>query len=248
MILSVDYYSIKIKETITNLAASTIINNCAVNNIAALCGLIHRGTGGSLWIQPTAFVNANSQNIGSVSTKGIDLKVGYRMDIGGMGKLGWDLVGTRVSNFLTEPLPGLGTYDCAGYAGQICGSPTPKWRHNLTMNWLSPWAGLDISLKWRYIGAVDSDRTSPDPQLAGLFYAQTAHIGGYSYFDLSASLPVTSQVAFRIGVNNIADKNPPAVWNGTYTDCPTATCNDNTWVGTYDTLGRYLYAHVTAKF
>ena len=248
LILSVDYYSIKIKETITNLAASTIINNCAVNNIAALCGLIHRGTGGSLWIQPTAFVNANSQNIGSVSTKGIDLKVGYRMDIGGMGKLGWDLVGTRVSNFLTEPLPGLGTYDCAGYAGQICGSPTPKWRHNLTMNWLSPWQGLDITLKWRYIGTVNSDRTSPDKQLSDKFYQQTSHIGGYSYFDLSASLPVTSQVAFRIGVNNIADKNPPAVWNGTYTDCPTATCNDNTWVGTYDTLGRYLYAHVTAKF
>lgn len=248
LVASLDYYDIKIKQTITSLSASTIINDCAVDNIASLCSLIHRGTGGSLWIQPTAYVNANEQNIGNVSTKGIDLKADYRIDIGVAGKLAFDLVGTKVINFLTEPLPGLGSYDCAGYAGQICGSPTPKWRHNFTTNWMTPWAGLDITLKWRYIGSVDSDRTSSDPQLKNTYYTETAHIGGYTYLDLSASMPLGTNVNFRLGINNIADKNPPAVWNGSFTDCPSATCNDNTWVGTYDTLGRYMYAHVTAKF
>jgi hypothetical protein len=56
-----------------------------------------------------------------------------------------------------------------------------------------------------------------------------------------------SAVNFRVGVNNIADKAPPVVANGNYSDCPNTSCNDNTWVGTYDTMGRYLYAHIQAK-
>ena len=40
-----------------------------------------------------------------------------------------------------------------------------------------------------------------------------------------------SNVDFRVGVNNIADKNPPLILNGTLSDCPNTTCNDNTWVG-----------------
>jgi len=51
-----------------------------------------------------------------------------------------------------------------------------------------------------------------------------------------------------VGVNNLSGKEPPIVASGNYTDCPNATCNDNTWVGTYDTLGRYLYAHASMKF
>jgi len=51
-----------------------------------------------------------------------------------------------------------------------------------------------------------------------------------------------------VGVNNIADKAPPVVANGNYSDCPNTSCNDNTWVGTYDTMGRYFYVHVQAKF
>ena len=61
-------------------------------------------------------------------------------------------------------------------------------------------------------------------------------------------MPVTSLVNVRLGVNNIADKNPPVILNGALSDCPNNECNDNSWAGTYDTLGRYLYAHVSVKF
>jgi len=55
-------------------------------------------------------------------------------------------------------------------------------------------------------------------------------------------------VDFRLGINNIADKNPPLILNGALSDCPNTTCNDNSWAGTYDTLGRYVYGHVSVKF
>ena len=117
-----------------------------------------------------------------------------------------------------------------------------------TTNWLTPWAGLDVTLRWRYIGSSAVDRSSADPQLKAPFYLATAHIPAYNYLDLSAAIPLGNAVDLRLGVNNIADKNPPLILNGTLSDCPNTTCNDNTWVGTYDAIGRYLYAHVSVKF
>jgi len=118
-----------------------------------------------------------------------------------------------------------------------------------TATWATPWAGLDLTAKWRYKGPVDVDRSSADPQLNAVYYQGTSHIGSYNYIDLSASIPLGSSGAtFRLGVNNITDKAPPIILNGNYSDCPNATCNDNTFVGTYDTLGRYIYAHASVKF
>ncbi len=118
----------------------------------------------------------------------------------------------------------------------------------MNTTWSLPWFGLDLTARWRLIGPSKVDRSSSDPQLKSDFYTATAHIPGYNYIDLSLSAPVTSYVDLRVGVNNIADKNPPLILNGRLSDCPNSTCNDNTWVGTYDTLGRYLYAHVSVKF
>ena len=83
--------------------------------------------------------------------------------------------------------------------------------------------------------------------LKSAYYPSTATIPAY-YIDLGGSIPVGDHVELRAGVNNIADKNPPLILNGALTDCPNTTCNNNTWVGTYDTLGRYIYFNVTAQF
>lgn len=259
-ILSVDYYDIKIKNTITSLSSNTIIQDCANSGSAALCDLIHRGANtGSLWFNNTDFVNANELNIGNVETKGIDVSAHYHLDIGAMGRLGFGLAGSHTQTFTYQPVPAIPSdqFDCTGLMGSTCGSPTPKWRHVFTADWATPWAGLDVLLRWRYIGGSDSDRTSANINLnqggcttsqCAPFLAETAFIPAYNYFDLSASMPIGSTVSLRIGINNLFDKAPPIVTNGNYSDCPNATCNDNTWVGTYDTMGRYIYAHVGAKF
>jgi iron complex outermembrane receptor protein len=250
LVASIDYYDIKIKNTIEELTSNTVVNDCGLTGSASLCGLIHRGTGtGSLWFNNTNYINTTEVNIGEVSTKGIDLASHYRFDVGAAGKIGLALSGSRPLDFLTQPIPGLGSYDCVGYFGTTCGAPTPKWRHVLNTDWQAPWAGLDMAIRWRYLGPVESDRVSQNPQLSQTYFAPLAHIGGYSYLDLSASIPIGSTgVNVRVGVNNLTDKPPPIVANGNYSDCPNTSCNDNTWVGTYDTLGRYLYAHVSAKF
>jgi iron complex outermembrane recepter protein len=247
-VASLDFFSIKIKNTITELSSNTIVDNCALTGSASLCALIHRGPTGSLWINTADYVTATELNIGQVSTKGIDLAAHYRLDAGVAGKFSFSLADTYTKDFLTQPLPTGGSFDCAGYWGATCGAPLPKIRQVLTVNWGLPVPGLDLTVKWRFIGPSKVDSESQDPQLAGPFYLSTAQIPGYNYIDMSANYSVGGGVDVRVGVNNIADKNPPLILNGNLSNCPNTTCNDNTWTGTYDTLGRYLYAHVSVKF
>ncbi|MDP9007575.1 MAG: TonB-dependent receptor [Pseudomonadota bacterium] len=246
---SLDFYYIRIQDTIVSLTSNTIVNNCGSTGTAATCDLIHRGPGtGSLWFNNADFVTATEQNIGTISTKGIDLASNYSFDTG-FGKVGVALLGTRVLNFFTQPLTNGPAYNCAGYWGTTCGAPTPHWRHVLNTDWQAPWAGIDLALRWRYIGPTQSDHASQDQQLAATYFLPTSHIGGYSYLDLSLSMPIAATgIDLRVGVNNLADKAPPIIPSGSYSECPNTSCNDNTWVGTYDTLGRYLYAHVSVKF
>ena len=96
------------------------------------------------------------ENIGELSTSGIDFDASYSFDIGGAGKLGFDFVGTYVESFETTPQEGV-TYDCKGLYGGICGTPTPEWRHKFDTTWRTPWMGLDVTLSWRYFGEVKRD-------------------------------------------------------------------------------------------
>jgi iron complex outermembrane receptor protein len=249
LVLSVDYYHISIKDTITNLSTDTILNNCATTGSAVYCDRIHRDpTTGTLWENTTSFVDTNTQNIGTVTTAGYDIAARYKMEVGSMGKLNFTLSGTRVTDWSTQPTPESGSYDCTGLYGTVCYAPTPKWKHTFETDWGTPWAGLVLTGRWRYIGSVDVDKSSSNPQLNGLYQPGFGHIGGYSYIDLSAAINWGTHMSFRVGANNVFDKGPPIVLNGSFSNCPNTTCNDNTWVGTYDTLGRYIFAHITAKF
>ena len=139
------------------------------------------------------------------------------------------------------------SYDCAGYYGNTCTNPLPRWRSVFTTDWVTPWTGLDLNLRWRYIGPTLVDALSQAPQLTQpkSVFPGYDHIASYSYIDLSAAATVASNVILRVGVNNVLDKDPPIVLSG---DCPTGVCNGNTFSGVYDVLGRYMYAKVSVKF
>jgi iron complex outermembrane recepter protein len=249
LVASIDAFNIKIKNTITAISPTTIVIDCGLGIDPALCSSIHRQPGNqSLFISNNGFVDTTTRNVGINSTKGVDLTAHYRLDVGQAGRLGFGLAGTYTKAFTLQPDPNGGAYDCVGLFGGTCGAPLPKWRHVFTTNWGAPWAGLDVTLRWRHIGSVDVDRSSSNRQLSSGFYTAVGHFAAYNYLDLSASVPIGQSADFRIGVNNIADKNPPLSPTGTLSNCPNTSCNDNSWVGTYDTLGRYIFAHVGVKF
>lgn len=248
LLISLDYFDIKIKDTIGPIGGDVIAANCVTSGNPVFCNAVIRSNTGSLWKSVTGYVSDLNVNFGSVSTKGIDFKANYRLPIQSLGALTFRLEATKLNNLSTQPLNNGPSYDCVGFYGAKCGVPSPSWRHTLNTTWSTPWHGLDVGVRWRYYGSVKSERTSSDPQLKNAFYPATASIGAYSYFDLSAAMDLSHGLTLRVGANNLADKDPPISVSGALSDCPTGTCNGNTYAQVYDTLGRFMYAHVSVKF
>jgi outer membrane receptor protein involved in Fe transport len=251
--ISVDYFDIKIEDTISSVAggnADTFINNCIETGDPVFCDKVHRDSFGSLWLSATnAYIVDTSLNLGTLQTKGVDLQASYTLNLG-EHRLGFNLVGTSLFELTNAPLPGGDAYDCKGFYGNTCGVPSPGWRHSLRTNWRTPWNGLDVAATWRYFGDSKTERLSSNDQLSGPVNAnglgQT--IPSYSYFDLTASMTFMEKVTLRVGANNLLDKSPPYVPSGGLTDCPAGPCNGNTWAQYYDALGRQVFASLTIDF
>jgi len=250
--IAVDYFDIKIDETISSTAggnADTYINNCLTTGLAAFCDLIHRDSSGSLWRTPAGYITDTALNLGTLQTKGIDLQSSYTLNLG-EHRLGFNLVGTLLNTLSNAPLPGFPSYDCTGLYGNTCGVPSPKWRHSFRTNWRTPWNGLDIAATWRYYGTAKSERLSSNGQLAGPVNANgiSNDVPAYSYVDLTASMTFAEKFTFRVCANNLFDKTPPIIPSGGVSDCPSGPCNGNTWAQVYDALGRQVFATVTIDF
>ena len=256
--LTVDYYDIKVKGAIQSFGADAIVTTCTTTSDPLACGLVHRNpVSGSLWLTPDGYVQDLSQNIGSVHTKGIDVSANYQQDIGNFGSLGFSVNGTylkefRIDNGLSAP------YDCAGLYGTTCSgstttpaAPNPKWRHRARLTWTAP-NGLGLSLQWRYFGKVRVDASTDNSTLAGTFYNPGAKIAAQSYFDLVGTAKIGDHYTFRLGVDNLLDRQPPLVTsgdpNGSGSACPTGPCNGNTYPAVYDALGRYIFMGVSLDF
>jgi iron complex outermembrane receptor protein len=254
--MSFDYFNIHLKDTIGAIGADTIINNCISTGDPVFCSAVHRDPNGSLFRTNAGYVVDTNVNFGSLTTRGVDAKVNYRLPIDSFGSLLFNLEGTRLINLGTQPLTGGPAYDCAGYFGTTCGAPNAKWRHVFNTTWATPWSGFDLTARWRFLSGTDSEQISPNSQLAGPNLPLTQHIKPYNYFDLSADVSLYKMFRLQLGVNNVLDKDPPIIASGGggfASDCPTITpngssCNGNTWPGTFDSLGRFFFARVTAQF
>jgi outer membrane receptor protein involved in Fe transport len=163
------------------------------------------------------------------------------MRLGDMGKLDLSLLGTYLKEFSVESAPGLGSYDCAGLYGSTCGTPSPKWRHKVRASWATPW-GVNAALTWRYFGAVDTDTTSSNSQLAGTVNEITKTFAAQNYLDLSLSYKVSKIITLAGSINNLLDRDPPTGVTG----APFG--NGNTYPVVYDALGRRVTLSLNAKF
>jgi iron complex outermembrane recepter protein len=257
--VTVDYFDINVKKAIQGFGADNILTECTLNASPTVCALIKRNpVSGSLWLTNDGFTINLPTNIGGVKTAGIDVNAKYAVEIGNVGTLDLSLVGTYLDKFVVDN--GLTpSYDCAGLHGPTCSdlagtpsAPNPTWRHSARVGLNTP-GGFGVGLTWRYIGAVKSElkpnglTTAGSVSLAEPFY----NISAFNYFDFNASMRIQDKFTFRVGVNNLLDKQPPLVSsgrpNGTLNGCATG-CNGNTYASAYDVLGRYVFAGITLDF
>ncbi|HKS96147.1 MAG TPA: TonB-dependent receptor [Terriglobia bacterium] len=238
---SIDYWKIKVDNAVGVVDPSLSVTQCI--NSGQFCDLIHRNALGNLWTAG-GFVSATNINLGKYKTSGMDFTANYTQPLGTWGSLGVNFVGTWTKEFVKEPVPGLGDYDCAGFYGATCGVPRPNWKHKLRGTWSTPW-NVDVSATWRHIDSVDVDLSSGNPLLAGDFFPVVKTLSARDYIDLAGSWAITKNFTLWAGVNNVFDKDPPITSSSI---AGPATGNGNTYPQVYDALGRRIFISLTAKF
>ena len=117
-----------------------------------------------------------------------------------------------LSNSLQQP--GGRTSSASATSAIQCGQPNSVWRHRFRATWESNFR-FNLSLAWRYVGGVENDDASPNPELGDPDEMEFWRLNGsdtipaYNWFDLAASYTFRNGVKLTLGVNNILDEEPP---------------------------------------
>jgi outer membrane receptor protein involved in Fe transport len=237
---TIDYFDIKINNLIGIIGADLILDQCVTSG--QFCNLIVRDAQGSLWRSNNGFVIDTNLNSGSLRTKGIDWGASYSHSLGGIGTVSFNTVGTWLDTLFVDPV-GDPAYNCVGFHGVTCGTPTPEWRAKTRLTLTTP-DGIGLSVAWRYFSSVQRDTLSPDPDLATTTTRPAdRRIAAQNYIDLTMTAKIGDHYSFRLGVNNIFDREPPIA-----TQLPAGFGSGNTYPQVYDAMGRYIFAGVTLDF
>ena len=164
--------------------------------------------------------------------------------LGDKGYLPIDFQGTyTLTDTFTNPLV---SYDCVGFFGFQCGQANPEWRHRLRATWETK-SKFNVSLGWRYLGEVDVDDASPNPDIGDPEAMDEWRINGIdkikaqNWFDLAFSYAFDNGIQFTLGINNILDAEPPLA----------PTFNDDFNINlysVYDPFGRYAFTSFEYRF
>jgi outer membrane receptor protein involved in Fe transport len=262
--VSADYWRLYLNNTITAVGAQSVLDQCAAGQLQ-YCPLIHRFPGGISQGQ-IDFINEPTGNLGRVDVKGLDFALNYRLPEFSFGRFNLGLNATYLEKYDIATAPGTSgnavfhyaghfmTFgssagaNCPGAGGGVC--LFPRWRAQSSVNWnLGP---FDASWRMRYIGRFRMGSPSPSQDV---FPAGTCYYGDYCtihnlFYDFGATTYNDIQFGynleawntrFDIGVNNVADKQPPFLYANN-------TLNANTDPSDFDLMGRYYWGRVTVKF
>jgi outer membrane receptor protein involved in Fe transport len=242
--ITVDYYNIRVYDTITTLGASVILAGCYPGDSTIApkyCDLISRDP---ITQRITNIVNRNL-NVGNDKTDGLDIAMQYALPTQvGRFTLGFD--GTWLHKYdrtLADGtvIHGRGNFDLNG-SGTGGVYPTFKFISGITWQF----AGLNAGTNTRYYSSfTECGTASGNFAGSGLCYVDSTYkrrVRSYNAWDAFVSYTLTSQVGktnFGAGVNNLFDRQPSAIYNGfTAASDPTA----------YDFMGRFVYGRITHTF
>jgi iron complex outermembrane recepter protein len=241
---SIDAYRIKISDTIAPQSSIATYNNCFnfdgksnpnydVTN--PNCQLIQRNplTG------DRASVTALYSNLGTLLTQGVDFSVNWAHDLG-PGTFGAGTLVNYVNKFVYQTSPtsplvdAKGTLDPIPASGGVTGG-IYTYKINTTVSY--SWDGLTAGIFWQHLPSIKNAAASVSP---------TTKIQGapsYNLYNLFATYSL-SKYSVRFGIENLMDKQPPAIgYNPGVTDA-----SNTTNPGYYDILGRRYYIGVKADF
>ena len=240
---TVDWWDINLKGAISRIGAQAIVDSCIASGDPIFCSRIHRDPNGSLSLG-TGHVDDRQTNLGGFKIRGIDASADYSLNLGSLGAAHFEFRGSYVLRWIVDN-GGLSTpYDCAGLFGDPCGMQ-PRWKHTARATWDLPRA-MSVSLQWRRVGGVKVAALDPKFNMIDNISPGHSRLRPQNYFDLATLFRVRKGVEFRLGVNNVLDRQPPLVVGNTAEG--SALFNHNTYPEWYDVLGRYIFVSLAVAF
>jgi iron complex outermembrane receptor protein len=206
--ITLDYYRILLKNTISVVPPSAIYGNptafanqIVTNSSGTLTSTVAEATDCTPYTQPTCgYINQNFQNTGRITTDGIDLSIQY-LQRTPLGTFREDLEGTSVTQFLEQQYTGGPFLNLVGNQQISAINPAFRWQHNLRVDWTSPgrmWGG-GLSNRF-YSGYIDE---YPDGN------GNQRKVGSYSLFDAFASVTPIDKLSVVFGIKNLLNTSPP---------------------------------------
>ena len=199
---SLDYWNFDYTDLIApgNSAQAIVNNDCLDDGIPNDPAVI-RDAGGQL-----RQVNSEFVNIGQVETDGFDLNADYTLDVGN-STLIFDLSATQVLNFDVDKQNGSPVFDGAGsrnFSNNF--STMPELRGHVGATWLM--GDHSASITARYIDSYGNDQSSP---------AFPAEVEAWTTLDVQYSILLPGLIGdgdtrLTVGVNNLTDEDPPALF------------------------------------
>ena len=265
--VTVDYFNIDIKGAISSPTVGDVISGCfgsitAASAASPACNVAIRrnpltgGLDGDTATTPgLLFVQSN---LGRRKTKGIDLSINYKRDIG-FADYSFSFDGTFTDTNKFQATPTSLNRECVGFYSANCGSLQPKfaWTQRTSLTFADRFTA---SLLWRHTSKfrqepddIDNGNGPVCNQIAvgqpnsnicgpGIDFSK---IKAANYYDLAGRFELSDNVVLTITVQNLLDKQPKGVGSGVGT---TAFNSGNVFPSTFDPLGRRYAAAVKFKF
>jgi iron complex outermembrane receptor protein len=242
--LSVDLYSITLKDAVSTTDIRTIFNKCynvdgsnptySAGN--SWCQLVDRTTGATGGPPPLRVLTP-FLNIAAFKTTGADAQLDWTWRDVGPGRLHLSSAWTYVKSFELQQLPNAPFLNYAGTVTLPVSATTssatapaiPRIRVLTTLDY--GWSGFDVGLRWRHLASMadQSVVTNPATSVAG--------VPTYDYLDLLLGYDLNEHLKFTATVTNLSNKDPPIV----------AGTLGNTQRALYDLLGRTYQVGLRAK-
>jgi outer membrane receptor protein involved in Fe transport len=238
---SVDYYRIRLRDTVGVLPVGLIMSNCLTSGAADYCSQIVRSpvTGGLTGATPQSggYFLQTLNNVGTNNYSGVDFQVAHKVPVP-FGSLMLTLGSNYLLHVQSTPVVGLPGYDCVGLYGPNCGTVNPRWHHNLRATWELP-GGATFYATWRFLAPVTVDNDSTQSALQfGTFGAEDHvdhRIPSFGYLDLMGSWKGPGNLELRLGISNVLDKDPPLLISDLVAGGAANT------ISAYDMMGRQVF-------
>lgn len=256
---SADWFEIEINDAVTTPSGQQIVDSCF--NLQAFCDQItfNPAVAGN---RDITFVDSRQLNLGSFTSRGIDLELDYTLRLREIvpewnGLVNLRVVGTHLYDLLIQGAPGARIINFAGQSGP--GAPlgdfnsTPKWMINSTLT-------LDVGrftgvVQVRYVGRGALNRTligpdDPDyaPTLINSINDNTVSARTYVTLALNYRLPIgSSDDQFEVFgiIENLFDTDPPIAPGSTGS---VVQSSYPTNPALFDTLGARFRTGIRARF